>query len=127
MALSENLEVFKVLSKQLQKVRTYFLRLLVRREYSQLELQGLGTDSTVIASSLAQLADDSHQSDKRFAEILCRTSINQCYGADKIGDEMRQKGIAKQVTDIEISKYSDEILDNAPCLPERRLPSAQLM
>lgn len=84
----------------------YALRLLGRREYSQVELRTrlkqwlerhkiLGSSATErIEAVLAQLAQEGWQDDERFAAAYTRLSIRKGWGPIKIGYHLKHKGIA---------------------------------
>lgn len=73
------------------------LRLLTRREHSQLELSRKLTakdfEPEIINIVIAQLTEEGWQSDSRFAESFTRHRINQGFGELKIGAELNQRGI----------------------------------
>lgn len=73
------------------------MRMLVRREYSQLELrqklQLKDFDSALIDSAINLLIEQNYQSDERFAEDFIIMRFNQGKGPIKISGELKQRGI----------------------------------
>jgi regulatory protein len=73
------------------------LKYLVRREYSQFELQQKlsleGFDSDIISETLERLKNEKLQSDERFSEMFIRTRVNQGKGDILIKQQLKQKGI----------------------------------
>ncbi len=100
--------------------------LLVRREYSQLELRQklsqLEIDTDVIEQCLKRLLEENYQSDERFTEMFCRTRISQRHGKQKIRYELKQKGIEENLIDSVMSEYDSEWVNNAIHLIERKSP-----
>lgn len=90
----------------LQLIRQQALQLLSRREYSQRELQQkLAADhpADAIETVLAQLVEQGLQSDTRFAEVWTRHRLNQGYGPIRIQTELRQKGVAADTIQAQLS------------------------
>ncbi|WP_254424933.1 regulatory protein RecX [Candidatus Thioglobus sp. NP1] len=91
---------------QNQKNRCYSaaLRMLMRREHSQLELltklQAKGFDISAINDSLLILIEQNYQSDERFSEAFILMRHNQGKGPLKIVSELKQRGINKFNLDI---------------------------
>lgn len=85
---------------------------LSRREYSAKELgdklRQQGHDSKLVSELLTELANKDYQSDKRYCEMLVRTRARQHYGPTKIAYELKQKGVAENLINIELSKYEDD-------------------
>ncbi len=104
--------------------------LLARREYSQLELRQklsqLDINTDIIEECLNRLLAENYQSDKRFAEMFCRTRINQRHGKQKIRYELKQKGIAENLIDSVLSEYDTEWVDNAMHLIMRKAPRGDI-
>jgi len=73
------------------------MRMLVRREHSQLELrkklQLKNFDNALIASAIGLLIEQNYQSDTRFAEDFMVMRFNQGKGPVKISAELKQRGI----------------------------------
>ena len=91
---------------QNQKNRCYSaaLRMLMRREHSQLELltklQAKGFDISAINDSLLILIEQNYQSDERFSEAFILMRHNQGKGPLKIVSELKQRGINKFNLDV---------------------------
>ena len=91
---------------QNQKNRCYSaaLRMLMRREHSQLELltklQAKGFDISAINDSLLILIEQNYQSDERFSEAFILMRHNQGKGPLKIAFELKQRGINKFNLDV---------------------------
>ena len=91
---------------QNQKNRCYSaaLRMLMRREHSQLELltklQAKGFDISAINDSLLILIEQNYQSDERFSEAFILMRHNQDKGPLKIASELKQRGINKFNLDV---------------------------
>ena len=89
------------MTKQSQQSKCYAaaLKMLIRREYSKLELlQKLnlkGFDDSVINYSITLLAEQKYQSDKRFSEAFILMRYNQGKGPVKISMELKSRGISK--------------------------------
>ena len=91
---------------QNQKNRCYSaaLRMLMRREHSQLELltklQAKGFNISAINDSLLILIEQNYQSDERFSEAFILMRHNQGKGPLKIASELKQRGINKFNLDV---------------------------
>jgi|TARA_B110000914_G_scaffold216094_1_gene220694 regulatory protein len=89
------------MTKQSQQSKCYAaaLKMLIRREHSKLELlQKLnlkGFDDSVINYSIALLAEQKYQSDKRFSEAFILLRYNQGKGPVKISVELKSRGISR--------------------------------
>jgi regulatory protein len=89
------------MTKQSQQSKCYAaaLKMLIRREHSKLELlQKLnlkGFDDSVINCSIALLAEQKYQSDKRFSEAFILLRYNQGKGPVKISVELKSRGISR--------------------------------
>ena len=85
------------MSEDLKNAYNKCIQWLVRREYSQLELQQKlnleGFYDEVITQTLTRLVDEKLQSDDRFTEMFIRTRVNQGKGKILITQQLRQKGI----------------------------------
>ncbi|NOR69417.1 MAG: regulatory protein RecX [Methylomarinum sp.] len=93
-------------------IRHICLRLLTRREYSQLELlnrldvKGFShAESQII---IDDLAEQGWQSDLRFAESYARYRIKKGYGPIKIGYELQQRGIESFDFDTVVFDLADD-------------------
>lgn len=80
--------------------RDVAIQLLARREYSRVELarklQQKSFDSDEIEACLDALAEQSLQSDARFAESFVRSRIARGQGVIRIKGELRQRGIDQE-------------------------------
>ncbi|MGE4570381.1 MAG: regulatory protein RecX [Gammaproteobacteria bacterium] len=99
------------------------MRMLVRREHSQLELrqklQLKDFDNTLIANAIDLLIEQNYQSDTRFAEDFIVMRFNQGKGSVKIAAELKQRGIEYfdlSVFDwfalarkVRVTKYGDDL------------------
>ena len=89
------------MTKQSQQSKCYAaaLKMLMRREYSKLELrQKLNLkefDDAVISDSISLLAEQKYQSDERFTEAFILMRFNQGKGPIKISMELKSRGISK--------------------------------
>jgi regulatory protein len=73
------------------------LRYLSRREYGRNELRqkllAKGFPEELVSEVLADMTQEGLQSDARFAESLTRSRVAKGYGAYRIKQELRQRGI----------------------------------
>ncbi|BCB61198.1 MULTISPECIES: regulatory protein RecX [Halomonadaceae] len=80
--------------------RDVAIQLLARREYSRVELarklQQKSFDGVEIEACLDALAEQSLQSDARFAESFVRSRIARGQGVIRIKGELRQRGIDQE-------------------------------
>jgi len=80
-----------------QSIKAVCLRLLARREHSQKELltklKQRGLDTEHAKTVIDELAQESWQSDDRFAESFARQRILKGYGPVRIDYELQQKGV----------------------------------
>jgi len=83
------------------EVRSAAFALLARREYSRAELtQKLSRkceNTDLLQQVLNQFAAEGYQSDERFAHLFVRSRCNAGYGAMRIRQELRQKGVESDV------------------------------
>ncbi|MDD2865602.1 MAG: regulatory protein RecX [Methylococcales bacterium] len=95
-------------------IKNHCLRLLARREHSQKELltklMQKGFSPTDIQPVIAELAQNSWQSDARFAENYARARLRKGYGATAIRYELTQKGI--DVADTNLNDVLLTVADN---------------
>ena len=82
---------------QQNKCYSAALKMLIRREHSQLELsnklQLKGFDDVDIKHSIDLLIEQKYQSDERFAEAFILMRYNQGKGPVKISFELKKRGI----------------------------------
>ena len=107
------------MTNQSQKNRCYSaaLKMLMRREHSQLELfkklQLKGFDDAIINNSISLLAEQNYQSDERFSEAFILMRYNQGKGPLKIAFELKGRGINKfNLTAFDWSKLAKEVRIN---------------
>ena len=87
------------MTNQSQQNRCYSaaLKMLMRREHSQLELlkklQLKGFDDAIINSSILLLTEQNYQNDERFSEAFILMRYNQGKGPLKIAFELKGRGI----------------------------------
>ncbi len=84
-------------------IRAAAINLLARREYSRAEiwrkLSPRVEESTLLERVLDSLQEAGYQSDERFAEVLTRSRLGSGYGAMRVRQELRQKGIASELVE----------------------------
>ena len=104
------------MTNQSQQNRCYSaaLKMLMRREHSQLELlrklQLKSFDDSIINSSISLLAEQNYQSDERFSEAFILMRYNQGKGPLKIASELKVRGIKKfNLTTFDWSKLAKEV------------------
>ena len=104
------------MTNQSQQNRCYSaaLKMLMRREHSQLELlkklQLKGFDDAIINSSISLLAEHNYQSDERFSEAFILMRYNQGKGPLKIASELKGRGIKKfNLTTFDWPKLAKEV------------------
>ena len=104
------------MTNQSQQNRCYSaaLKMLMRREHSQLELlrklQLKSFDDSIINSSISLLAEQNFQSDERFSEAFILMRYNQGKGPLKIVFELKGRGINKfNLTAFDWSKLAKEV------------------
>ena len=104
------------MTNQSQQNRCYSaaLKMLMRREHSQLELlkklQLKDFDDAIINSSISLLAEQNFQSDERFSEAFILMRYNQGKGPLKIAFELKGRGINKfNLTAFDWSKLAKEV------------------
>jgi regulatory protein len=79
------------------------LRLLARREHSELELRhkliGRNFTDTIVDTVVMQLADEGLLSDQRFAEVYVRGRFERGCGPLRIRAELREQGVSGDLTE----------------------------
>ena len=92
------------------KLRECALDLLARREHSQLELKqkliAKGYAANDVEPLLAQLIQESLQSDKRYTEAYVRVRVAAGFGPRRIKMELQRRGISDSL--IEAYVHQDE-------------------
>ena len=103
------------------------LRLLARREHSELELRHkLATrkfEDAVIDAVLAELLDEGLLSNRRFVEVYVRGRYERGYGPAKIQAELRQRGIDGDLMEQALAELSQLWLDSAARQRNKRFGS----
>ena len=99
---------------QQNKCYSAALKMLMRREHSQLELlkklQLKGYDDEIINSSISLLTEQNYQSDERFSEAFILMRFNQGKGPLKIAFELKGRGINKfNLTAFDWPKLAKEV------------------
>ena len=93
------------------------LRLLARREHSELELRHkLATRKfadAVIDAVLAELLDEGLLSNRRFAELYVRGRFERGYGPARIQAELRERGIDSDLMEQTLAELSQLWIDSA--------------
>ncbi len=84
-------------------IRAAAINLLARREYSRAEiwrkLSPRVEESSLLERALDSLQEAGYQSDERFAEVFTRSRLGSGYGAMRVRQELRQKGIASELVE----------------------------
>ena len=95
-----------------KNIREICLRLLTRRDYSQLELLDRlakkGFSHTESQTIIDDLAEQGWQSDQRFAESYARYRIKKGYGPIKISYELQQRGVESFDFDTVVFDLADD-------------------
>ena len=98
----------------LSKCYSAALKMLMRREYSKLELfnklQLKDYDDDIINSAITKLANQNYQSADRFSEAFILMRYNQGKGPIKIASELKLRGISSfDLSDFDWFKSAKEI------------------
>jgi regulatory protein len=105
-------------------LRNALFALLARREYSRVELeQKLGRrckDAGLLQRVLDQFAADGYQSDARFARVFTRSRFGSGYGAMRIRQELRQKGVASELIEQALEEEAPDSDRQALAICQRR-------
>lgn len=84
-------------------IRAAAINLLARREYSRAEiwrkLSPRVEESALLERVLDSLQEAGYQSDERFAEVFTRSRLGSGYGAMRVRQELRHKGIASELVE----------------------------
>ena len=110
------------------------MRMLVRREYSQLELrqklQQKDFDSTLITGAIDLLVEQDYQSDARFAQDFIVMRFNQGKGPIKISGELKQRGVEAfdlsvfdwfaLAKNIRVVKYGEDLPSEYPEIAKQK-------
>lgn len=108
---SQTLQKLKLLTI-VNKIKSYTLYLLARREHSLAELKKKLLAKKYleeeISDLLKELATNNMQSDERFVENLVRTRINRGCGALRIREELSLHQISPELVEKYLSLEEDE-------------------
>ena len=81
----------------------YAVSLLARKDYSHGEmrwvLSDISDDNATVEHVIARLRDSNYLNDRRIAENILSRLIQKHYGPLRLRQELRQKGIAQDVTE----------------------------
>ena len=93
------------------------LRLLVRREHSELELRhkllARQFDDDIIDRVVAELVGQGLLSDRRFADVYARARFERGFGPLRIRCELQQRGVAAELVGETLAQLSGDWLDSA--------------
>ncbi|MFQ5643521.1 MAG: regulatory protein RecX [Thiogranum sp.] len=93
------------------------LRLLARREHSELELRNKLAarkfSDEVIATVLAGLLDEGLLSNRRFVEVYVRSRFERGYGPVRIRAELRERGIGAELMEQPLAELSQSWVESA--------------
>lgn len=93
------------------------LRLLARREHSELELRhkliGRSFTDTIVDAVVMQLVDQGLLSDQRFAEVYARGRFERGYGPLRIRAELRERGVSGDLTEQNLTELSRSWVESA--------------
>ncbi|MEA3243382.1 MAG: regulatory protein RecX [Pseudomonadota bacterium] len=93
------------------------LRLLARREHSELELRhkliGRSFADTIVDVVVVQLLDQGLLSDQRFAEVYARGRFERGYGPLRIRAELRERGVSGDLTEQNLAELSRSWVESA--------------
>ncbi|GAB1257128.1 regulatory protein RecX [Aurantivibrio plasticivorans] len=91
-------------------VRFSAMNLLARREHSAQELyqklqKRFPRDLSLITEAIKQLQSENLQSDERFAEAFVASRVRRGQGPNRIGMELRQRGVEKSVIAMNLEAF----------------------
>lgn len=93
------------------------LRLLVRREHSELELRhkllARQFDDDIIDRVVAELVGQGLLSDRRFADAYVRGRFERGFGPLRIQSELHQRGVAADLAAQTLAELSGDWVDSA--------------
>lgn len=97
--------------EQQKKAYARAIYYLARREYGARELalvlQRKGFPPEIIESLISRLEKDGSLSDERFAEMFIRARIARGFGPVRIGNELRQRGVADDIVETYLNAVED--------------------
>jgi regulatory protein len=104
-------------NRDYQKSCATALRLLARREHSELELRhklaGRRFGDELIDTVVAELAAQGLLSDRRFAEAYVRGRFERGFGPQRIQSELRERGVATDLVAETLAELSGTWVDSA--------------
>lgn len=114
-----------------KQIRDICLRLLTRREHSQLELLNKtalkGFERAEIQMVIDDLADHGWQSDRRFAESYARFRIKKGYGPIKISYELQQRGVEYCELETVVLDFADSWCEILERIYRKKYPEDKLI
>ena len=100
------------MADELKQIQNAALRLLARREHSQLELRNKlkmrGFNNQQVEAIVAELAEQGWLCDRRFAESYARQRIQKGYGPNRIAFDLRQN----EIVDFDLDAIVHETAGN---------------
>lgn len=95
------------------KIYNAALALLARREHPQQELQQkllkrFPDSETLVHEALARLDREGYQSDRRYIEAYIRFRLSKGYGAQRLRQELRLRGLAADLIDSALVELTNE-------------------
>ncbi|MBP0050151.1 regulatory protein RecX [Marinobacterium sp. AK62] len=113
----------KVLETEAE-LRAAAMNLLARREYSRAELwrklSVRAEDTALLEATLDGLESDGYQSDERFAEVFTRSRLESGYGAMRVRQELRRKGLDSDLIEQALEAAEVDTDDQALTCCRRR-------
>lgn len=89
--------------KRIDKLHRHAVSLLARKDYTNGEmrriLSQLTEDSIDVEATLCNLRNEGYINDQRIAENMLSGFLRKQYGVTRIRLELRQKGIAREITE----------------------------
>jgi len=100
------------------EIRRAAMNMLARREQTRKELkqklkQKFPEEVSLIDDVLMQLADESLQSDERFADNFVRWRVARGYGLIKIKMELTEKGISEEIQYAVCKQVHSDVADDS--------------
>jgi len=93
------------------------LRLLARREHSELELRhklsGRHFTDSIVDTVVMQLVEQGLLSDQRFAEVYVRGRFERGYGPLRIRAELRERGVSGDLMEQMLAELSSSWVESA--------------
>ncbi len=92
-------------------LRDRAVRFLVRREHSAFELRRKlekSAPESIVNRVLEALREEGAQSDERFAEMVCRTRVNNGQGPVRLRHELNEHRISAKIIEASMAVYEEE-------------------